>query len=418
VPELLEDDVRRRSDLRRMKAVAGGLLLLAAVLYVVARRADSPEGPAWAGWLRAAAEAGMVGGLADWFAVTALFRWPLGLPIPHTALIPTRKDALGRSLGDFVGTNFLGEEVVRRRLRGAAVAARVGSWLARPASAERVAGELAVAVRAATDVLRDEDVQAVLEETLLPRLLELPVAPPAGRVLEEIVAEGAHHGLVDLGAEFGSRWLAGHRDLVVRVVLRQAPTWSPAWLDERVAGRVYAEVLRFTEQVRDDRDHPARQALDRWLAALAQDLQHDPATRARAEAVKERLLTSPEVRSAAGSLAALTRRLLLEALADPTSELRRRMVDWLIALGSRLADDPALQATADRLVEDAAAHVVTTYQSEINATITQTVDQWDGQQTARKVELQVGRDLQFIRINGTVVGALAGLAIHAAGLAL
>jgi len=418
VLELAEDDVRRRSDLRRMKAVAGGLLLLAAVLYVVARRADSPGGPAWTGWVRAAAEAGMVGGLADWFAVTALFRRPLGLPIPHTALIPTRKDALGRSLGDFVGANFLAEEVVRRRLRGAGVAARVGSWLARPANAERVAGELAVAVRAATDVLRDEDVQAVLEETLLPRLLEFPVAPPAGRVLEEVVADGAHHGLVDLGAEFGSRWLAGHRDLVVRVVLRQAPTWSPAWLDERVAGRVYAEVLRFTEQVRDDRGHPARLALDRWLAALAQSLQHDPATRARVEAVKEQVLTSPEVRSAAGSLAALSRRLLLEALADPASELRLRVRDWLVALGSRLAGDQALQATADRVVEDAAAHVVTTYRAEITATITQTVDRWDGRQTARKVELQVGRDLQFIRINGTVVGALAGLAIHAAGLAL
>jgi uncharacterized membrane-anchored protein YjiN (DUF445 family) len=184
-----------------MKSVAGGLLVLAAIVYVVARRAEEAGAPAWVGFVRAAAEAGMIGGLADWFAVTALFRRPLGLPIPHTALIPTRKDALGESLGDFVGGNFLAEEVVRSRVRQAGVSGRVGVWVAEEPHAKRVAAEAAVAVRGALEVLRDDDVQDLLERTVLRPLAEAPVGPPLGQLLGRVVDDGSHHGLVDLAVD-------------------------------------------------------------------------------------------------------------------------------------------------------------------------------------------------------------------------
>ena len=197
--ELTPNEQDKQRALRRMKAIALAFLLGAAVLFVVAQL-NVNAGP-WVGYVAAMAEAGMVGALADWFAVTALFRHPLGLPIPHTAIIPRKKDALGENLGDFVGANFLAEAVVIDKLRRVGIGGRLGGWLAQPANAERVTAELATAVRAAVTVLRDEDVAAVLENALVKRLVEQPWGPPLGRLLGQLLIDGAHHKLVDLVTE-------------------------------------------------------------------------------------------------------------------------------------------------------------------------------------------------------------------------
>ena len=395
-----------------MKVGASALLLLAAVVYVLARRAG---GHGWVGYVQAAAEAGMVGGLADWFAVTALFRHPLALPIPHTAIIPTRKDALGRNLSDFVGTNFLSEQVVRERLRNAEVPRRLGSWLAEPEHAARVTAELSRALRGAVDVLRDEDLRAVLEPVVLRRLAALPVGPTLGRLLAKVVADKAHHRLVDLVAAAVDDWLLANREQVIDLVARQAPAWSPEFVDRAVATRVYAELTRVSAEVRAQPEHAIRQALDRLLARFADDLSNDPATIERASGVLESLLAQPEVRRAFGDVISAGRRVLLEMVDDPDGELRTRLTGALADLGRRLDTDEVLRARVDAIVADAAGYVVTHYRDELTRTITDTVERWDGVETARKVELAVGRDLQFIRINGTVVGALAGVIIHAVG---
>jgi uncharacterized membrane-anchored protein YjiN (DUF445 family) len=406
-------DRLRRRGLVRMKLSATALLLLAAVVYVIARRAG---GHGWVGFVEAAAEAGMVGGLADWFAVTALFRHPLAIPIPHTAIIPTRKDALGRTLSDFVGTNFLSEQVIRERLRNAGVPARVGRWLADPEHAARVTAELARALRGAVDVLRDEDVRAVLEPVVLRRLGQLPVGPTLGRLLAQVVEDRAHHRLVDLVAAAVDDWLRANREQVIDLVARQAPPWSPEFVDRAVATRIYAELARVSAEVRAEPEHAIRQALDRMLARFADDLRHDQATIERASGVLEGLLAQPELRRAFGDVISAGRRLLLEMVDDPDSELRSRMTAGLAELGHRLDTDDALRTRVDGIQAEAAGYVVTHYRDELTRTITDTVERWDGVETARKVELAVGRDLQFIRINGTVVGALAGVVIHAVGV--
>ncbi|MGH3839504.1 MAG: DUF445 domain-containing protein, partial [Pseudonocardiaceae bacterium] len=228
-----------------MKAVALGFLLGAAVVYVVARLSEGPNSAAWIGYVRAMAEAGMVGALADWFAVTALFRHPLGLRIPHTAIIPRKKDALAENLGDFVGANFLAEQVVRDKLRRVGVGGRLGRWLAQPRNAERVTAELATAVRGAVTVLRDEDVQAVLQNAVVKRLVEQPWGPPLGRLLGQLLTDGAHHKLVDLVAERAYEWVRDNHGAVLRVVSQRLPGWSPRFVDELVADKLYAEVLAF-----------------------------------------------------------------------------------------------------------------------------------------------------------------------------
>ena len=367
----------------------------------------------WVGYLRAAAVAGMVGGLADWFAVTALFRHPLGVPVPHTAIVPTRKDAIGRSLGEFVGTYFLAADVVRQRVRTARPSARAGQWLAGPGHAERVSAEAAGAVRAAVSVLGDDDVQAVLEDTLVRRLADVPTGPTLGRVLAQVVQDGAHRRLVDVSVDNGCRWLEQNRAAVLAAIVRQAPSWSPRFVDEKVAERVYAEVLRVATEVRDDPAHTLRASLDTFLVSYAADLQHDPATQRRADEAKHALLGHPQVRQTVADAGASVRRAVLETVDDPDGELRVRVTQAVRAFGARLQSEPALQAKLDGWLADLAAHVATGYRDELTTLITDTVDRWDGPQTARRIELHVGRDLQFIRINGTVVGALAGLLIEA-----
>jgi uncharacterized membrane-anchored protein YjiN (DUF445 family) len=400
-------DEQRRADLRRHKALATGLLLVAAVVYAVTLATGSD------GWVRAGAEAALVGGLADWFAVTALFRRPLGLPIPHTAIIPTRKDQLGQGLSDFVGTQFLNAEVVGERLATAQVPARVGTWLAVPANAERVAAELATAVAGVIGVLREDEVRAAIASALEGRLEQTRVGPVLGGVLGPVVADGAHHGLVDVVATRVHAWLRDNREQVERVVADQAPDWSPRFVDRKVAAKVYDEVLRVAANVDLDPRHPLRGTLDGFLARLARDLRDDAETGERTDAFVRRMAARPEVRDALHDLVSSGRRLLLDLVEDPSSDLRRRAVLELQRLGERVGTDPELRARLDGYLLRAVLHVVEGYRDELTRVITDTVERWDGPETARRIELQVGRDLQYIRLNGTVVGALAGLAIHA-----
>jgi uncharacterized membrane-anchored protein YjiN (DUF445 family) len=407
-PPLSPADERRRAALRRMRVLATSLLVLAAAVYA----ATAGTSGGW-GYVNAAAEAAMVGAVADWFAVTALFRRPLGLPIPHTALIPTRKDVLGRSLEEFVATNFLAEPVVRDKVARAQVSLRAGRWLEDPQHAGRLVQLVAGATRGGLGVLREDEVASLVDSVLLRRLGQEPWAPTAGRLLEQVVAERAHHPVVDLLADEAERWLRDNGDTVSRLVGERAPSWSPGWVDALVSMRVQAEAVRWVADVRDDPDHPARAALDAMLARLAADLQHDPLTRQRAETVKERLLRSAHLPAALSSLWGAVRRILVEAMDDPDSELRQRALAAVTGLGRRLAADAALRARVDATLQDAAGYLVRTVGAEVATVISDTVARWDAADASRRIELHVGRDLQFIRINGTVVGALAGLVIHA-----
>ncbi|RBM21403.1 DUF445 domain-containing protein [Streptomyces sp. PT12] len=410
---LTEADADKLRGLTRMKALATGLLVFVAVVYALATWAEHAGAGAWAGYVAAAAEAGMVGALADWFAVTALFRRPLGLPIPHTAIIPTKKDQLGQSLGDFVGENFLSEDVVRHKLRSVGLGARVGAWLSRPETAERVTAELATALRGGLTVLRDADVQAVLAEAITRRARAQEISPALGRLLEKTVADGGHRRFVDLMCAQAAEWLGKHRDAVLAAVEGGAPGWTPRFVDRRVGDRVHRELLRFATEMRDAPDHPARAALDRFLTDFAAKLKDDEETRARVERLKTDVIGRPEVQELIASAWGALRSMIVTAADDERSALRRRASEAVLTLGARLSSDERLRDKLDGWAADAAVHVVSGYRAEITSLITDTVASWDARTTSRKIELHIGRDLQFIRLNGTVIGSLAGLVIHA-----
>ncbi|MFZ3570299.1 DUF445 domain-containing protein [Streptomyces sp. BH097] len=418
VAEFTAADEEKRRGVRRMKLTATGLLVFVALVYVLATWAEHAGAGAWTGYVAAAAEAGMVGALADWFAVTALFRHPLGIPIPHTAIIPKKKDQLGVSLGEFVGENFLSGTVVRDRLRSVGIASRLGSWLAEPEHADRVTAEAATALRGALTVLRDSDVQAIVGEAITRRADNAEIAPGLGKMLEKVVADGGHKRIVDLVCARAHDWLVLHSDSVMDAVEGGAPGWTPRFVDKRVGERVYKELLRFVTEMRDMPDHPARGALDRFLGDFAGDLQSDSDTRDRVERLKSEILGRSEVQDIIASAWSAVRQMIVAAAEDERSELRLRARASLLSLGRRMATEPDVRSKVDGWVEGAAVYVVTTYRAEITSLITDTVAGWDAEHTTRKIEAHIGRDLQFIRINGTVVGSLAGLLIFTVSRAL
>lgn len=391
-----------------MKSVAVGLLLFAAAVYLLTLDQDG----FW-GYVNAGAEASMVGAIADWFAVTALFKHPLGLPIPHTALIPRKKDEFGKSLEDFVGENFLQEEIIRDRLAAARISVRAGGWLSEPANAAKVVAEASSLLTVGLNRLRDDDVEAVVAEVLLPKLLGEPISPIAGNLLSEVLVDNAHHGLVDLALEEGHHWLIHNQETFTAVVGERAPWWAPERLNEVVTDRIHLEAVRWLADIRADPEHRARKALDSLLGQLADDLLTNPDTQARAERLKTRLLEHPQFLASGMALFDSVKQALLDALADDHGPLRTRATAELVRFGVRLGEDAALGERFDTLAADAAVFGVHRYGGELTAVITHTVERWDGREAAQRIELQVGRDLQFIRINGTIVGGLVGVLIHA-----
>ena len=409
-------DQERRRGLRVMKGVALGALLFMALLFVFAF-AFQEQYPALA-YVRAFAEGGMVGALADWFAVTALFRHPLGIPIPHTAIIPNRKDEIGQNLGEFVETEFLRGDVVRTKLEETAISVRLGEWLSVPAHAERVSAEASLMAAGVLRALSDDDVNDVIEDLARKHLIEPEWGPPLGAWLGRIVDSGAHHGTVELAIDTIGAWLASNQPSFSGLVSRRLPAWLPSVASRLVDDTVYNEAVKFVAAVRADPQHPARRAVDGYLHRLSENLQHDPATMARLEETKATLFDSPRVRELAAEAWNTAKAGLLESLADPESGLRRQAAQALSEVGARLTTDAALQSRVDGWVTDAAVFLVDRYRHDIASIITDTVERWDAAETTEKIELMVGRDLQYIRLNGTVVGALAGLVIYTIAHAL
>ncbi|MFT4295678.1 MAG: DUF445 domain-containing protein [Micropruina sp.] len=412
-PPLTITDADREARLRRMKLIALSLLVLAAAVYLATLRVADQGG--W-GFVNAGAEAAMVGALADWFAVTALFRHPLGLPVPHTAIIPKRKDDIARNLQAFVTENFLTEEIIRERVAATRVGVRLGDWLQVESNAARVMAEGSRLARVALSRVSDDDVTHLVTDVIVPRLRDEPLAGTAGDLLDAIVRDGAHHGLVDLVVGEVHDWLRRHPDTFDGIVGERAPRWAPGFVNRRVTRWTYDQAMEWLWAIRRDRDHPTRAALDDLLRHVADDLQHKPAVAERAEKLKQRLLGHPQTAETVARVWKAVQASLDAALAADTSGLKSRAVRAVQRLGGSLLRDDALRTRLEERLEDAAAYIVRTYGGELSTVISHTIERWDGEQAARRIELHIGRDLQFIRINGTVVGCLAGMAIHAVSL--
>ena len=360
----------------------------------------------------------MVGGVADWFAVTALFRRPLGLPIPHTALIVERKDQFAATLGQFVQENFLNADVLAERIRAASIVPRLAGWLSDQANAARFAGYTADLVVSVAEALRDEDVQRVLTAELTRAIDAVEVAPLAGRALRVVIANGQHAELFNSLVFAADRYLDGHREELRELFEGEAPRWIPDTVYRRVFERLYSRLRQRLVAMADDPDDATRRQFEAWIAGLPDRLETSPDLRERGERLKHEVLGSAGLRDWSSSLWQKTKQTLRLQAADPESELRRRLAELLVAAGRRLGSDQVLQDGLERMVESGARAVANQFHDELAGLVTGTIERWDATETSSQLELLLGHDLQYIRINGTVVGAGVGLALHAIVLAL
>lgn len=402
---------RRARQLVVTRRRATGMLVGVAVVFGLATAFQRRE--SWLVWVQATAVASLVGGLADWFAVTALFRRPLGLPIPHTAIVVERKDRFAETLGSFVQESFLTPDAVSARLRASAAIPRAAAWLADEEHAGALSGRAAEALVGAADMLRDSDVHDALDGMIRQRLEGISLAPVAGRAMEQLTRDGRHEPVLDAALHGLSRYVSDHgRDMHRRLGM-QSPWWLPGSVSTRMVGRLLLRTETVLADMAADRRHPLRCQLGEALETLGGRLQTDAELLRRGEELKEEFLSQPTVRELAAAVWTDVKDELRAQSVLPDSELRRRLAALICRGGRRLATDQELAYAAERAVDDLVKVVLTSFDEELVALVTGTIARWDAEDTSRRLELLLGPDLQYIRINGTVVGALAGLVLHA-----
>ncbi|MEJ7812047.1 MAG: DUF445 domain-containing protein [Gemmatimonadaceae bacterium] len=404
------DDPAKKAQLTRMKRRATGLLVVAAVIFVVTRALEHAY--PWLGIVRATAEAAMVGGLADWFAVTALFRHPLGIPIPHTAIIGARKDQIGRTLGRFVQQHFLSRDVLAEKLSTFKVAEQLARWLSEPEHAATLARHAATSLANAAHVLRDEDVQGLIDGVLERKLRSTQVAPLLGKVLSVMTAGNRHQELLDQAIRLVARAVEENEGVIRDKIERESPWWVPELVDNRIHRKIVSGIDRTLREVRDDPQHPLRARFDEELAQFIDKLHHSPDVQARAEQIKGEVLDAAAIRRFSSAIWTDAKEAMVRAAESPERYSSSALERGLTSLGQTLLNDPALLAKVDSWVADIALYLVERYQGEVSQLIATTVAAWDPEVTSQRIELAVGKDLQFIRINGTLVGGLAGTLIY------
>ncbi|MFV9503463.1 MAG: DUF445 domain-containing protein [Oscillochloridaceae bacterium umkhey_bin13] len=397
-----------------MQRLATGLLIAMTVVFIVT--SAFREAAPWVGFVRAFAEAAMIGAIADWFAVTALFRHPLGIPIPHTAIVPRRKDRIAESFGGFIERNFLDPEKIVVRIRRQDVSARLARWMRQPERSAQVADLAAESLAGMLRVANDDEVGAIIQRTLSDRVGAIPATPVVAHLLEAVVIEHRQRDVLLQLARVATQWVETNQETIRSRIAGELPIWMPRIVDQKIYERLLDGARKTLIELSENPEHPLydkfTQTLDRWIT----NLQHDPDVRARGEELKQELLAHPLLHEVAGNLWQDIKQAMLEQSTRPDSPLREAIARGLVHLGDVLERDPEWRARVDAWAEDGVRFIVRRYGRTAGEFVTQTVRAWEADEVTRKIELQFGRDLQFIRINGTIVGGLAGLLIYSISL--
>ena len=407
------DDEIKRVRLVRMKRVATAMLVVVAIVFVVARFYEARH--PWLGYIRAFAEAAMIGGIADWFAVTALFRHPMGIPIPHTAIVPARKDRIGTALGNFVQRNFLTRDVVAAKLAAMKLGERAATWLAQPENSRKLSRHVARGLTGAASVMRDEDVQQVVDQGIVSRLRTLKVAPIIARVFELLTAGGRHQVLLDDALRLAARFLDENDGMIRERVKAESPWWVPGAVESRLGDKIVSGVEKTLVAVAADPQHPLRHRYDEAVDRFVLSLRENPDVIARAEQIKLEMLAHPAVTEFSRTVWDDVKSRLAnyaDRLADDVESEPDQVERWLTGLGQKVLTDPELAAKLNGWLVELVTYAVEQAREEVAKLIATTVAAWDANATSRKFELQIGRDLQFIRINGTIVGGLVGVLLY------
>jgi len=401
-----------QSGAQGMKVAATGLLVVMAGVFVAARMLE-PQYP-WLGYVKAFSEAAMVGGLADWFAVTALFRHPLGIPIPHTAIIPRNKDRIGEALARFLQENFLIPGVVARRMQKLDVAGTAGRFLQTPAGqGTRIRAGASRLIADMFESLDDERLGGIVKGAIASRLRKTEISPLLGHALASAINDDRHVPMLEAAIRWTARALDANEPLIRDMVHKKA-NWvlKLAGLDAKLADAIINGLRKLTAEMSTDPGHPVRIKVEEALAQLANDLQTRPETRERVEAIKEQLLDNTSVSLWLDALWQKGREAVIRAARNPDAVLAGKLGEIMKSMGATLENDPRIRVAINRFARRASVGMAASYGSSIVKLVSETIRGWDARTVTARLEAAVGRDLQYIRINGTLVGGLVGLVLH------
>ncbi len=407
--------VSRKRDLLRHKRVATGLLVLMALIF--SATFVVPEAGFCTRLIRTASEAGIVGGLADWFAVTALFRHPLGIPIPHTALIPHNKERIGENLGDFFARHFLTEQEVLRKLRTTDVAGYIGQWFAHERNAAFFADYVSGAVPYLLDSFNDAEIRRLIISTTRKQLEDLELAPTLARMLALVVQNDQHRKLLDQTLDYVRTVLLDNRDELDRLVREQSRWWVPRHIDREMARLIVDATVQLLDELAD-KEHETRRRFDAAAAELIDGLEHSPVFQARVDEIRRSLIENAELHALFGDVWTKLKESITDQVSTPSSQLRRIVIESLSGFGRRVATDDALRQRMNRHIKNLVVQFVVPWRAGIGQFIAEVVRQWDTEALSEQIEIEVGRDLQFIRVNGTLVGSLVGAVLFLLTLGL
>ncbi len=407
-------DAQRAARLRTMQRWATGLLIAMALLFLAltAYEAAHPRVGSWLGYLRAFAEASLVGALADWFAVTALFRRPLGLPIPHTAIIPEKKENIANNIGRFVQNNFLSEDVLTKKLETLDLASRAEAWLVVPENIDTLATRIAAAIPDALNAIDDAQLQAWLEEFAVTEASKLPVAPVAAELLSALLDSGKHHELIDESLSLAARVFTENKRSLRERVKKESPWYMPGFVEQSVYDNIVKRTTAAIQEIQRDARHPIRQKIEESLEEVVEKLRTSPEMQTRVEQAKTEVLNHPTVRGYLQRAWPDLKQALLADLQKDESDVRNRIHGALHSLAQSLLSDAQVRERLNQWSRRTLLDIALSQRETVGVLITDTVRQWDKHTLVQRLESQVGRDLQFIRINGTLVGGAVGLLLH------
>ena len=404
------------AKLKVMRRWATGLLVVAAVIFLISHLFESTH--PWVGFLRAAAEASLVGGLADWFAVTAIFRHPLGIPIPHTAIVPSQKDRIGRTLGNFLKNHFLTRDIIAAEVRRLGLSERAAHWLREPENSRKLAGQLAGGLAKAIQALPEREVRDLIQRNALERVQKTSVAPIMANLLAVVTSENRHHELLDEILDLMSKAVAEHRDAIKGRLKRESPWWIPGPVDQAISKQLLAALEGSVAEVRRNAFHPLRKRFDEAVSQFIERLRSSPEVAARADALKDQFLNSAVVEEFVAGLWDSIRNSAARYASDPEQKSPETLAMGITSAGDSLLNNAELREELDAFLTDQVADAAEKHRDQIADLVARTVAAWDPDVAARRLELAVGSDLQFIRINGTLVGGLVGLILHALKMVL
>ncbi len=411
----MNEDTGKETSLRKMRSFATSLLLLMVAVFLAADILEKSY--LWLGFFRAFAEAAIVGALADWFAVTALFRYPLGLRLPHTAIIPTNKDRIGESLGRFVEKNFLTPEAISEKLRSADIAGKIADWLSNPGNAELAANEIGDFVPKVLGALNDEDVRSFIAGNAASALRAINLAPLAGGFLELLTSRNKHQELFDKALVLAADLFEKYKpDLQSRITKESGFLFLLVGGDTKLYNKVVTVFGRTLEQIAADPGHEARRRFNSAMEEFIAKLKTSPEYRTKIEEIREEVLVNPAVAHYLENVWTDIKGAVLRDLADPGSVIRARTKDAISAIYRSALTDAHIRGRLNQWVGDAVINTVSRHRNEIGNMIADRVKKWDSGTMTRKLELEVGKDLQYIRINGTIIGGLIGLLIYCISL--